>query len=88
MASQRDIRDHWRGSQRLTLVLMLIWFVVSFLIPFYARELSAINLFGWPLPFYMAAQGAPLVYVVIIGVYAVRMQALDREYRLDQDAQR
>lgn len=87
MASQRDIRDHWRSSQRLTLVLMLTWFLVSFVIPYYARPLSAISLFGWPLPFYMAAQGAPLVYVVIIGVYAVRMQTLDRKYGLDQEAQ-
>jgi putative solute:sodium symporter small subunit len=66
---------------------MLIWFVVSFVIPYYARELSAINLFGWPLPFYMAAQGTPLVYVVIIGAYAIRMRTLDLKYGLEQDAQ-
>ena len=62
----------------------MVWFVVSFLLPFFARQLETIHLFGWPLPFYMAAQGALLVYVVIIGIYASRMRGIDREYGVDE----
>jgi hypothetical protein len=39
-----------------------------------------LSVFGWPLSFYLAAQGASLIYLAIIGVYAWRMRVLDREY--------
>ena len=48
---------------------------------FFARELSGLIVFGWPLPFYMAAQGSMLVYLVIIGVYALAMKKIDAATR-------
>jgi putative solute:sodium symporter small subunit len=47
---------------------------------FFARDLAHLSLFGWPLSFYMAAQGASLVYLAIIGGYALHMRKLDREF--------
>jgi len=38
------------------------------------------TVFGWPLSFYLAAQGASLVYLAIIGAYAWQMRRLDRRY--------
>lgn len=58
--------------------LLLIWFVLTFVIIFFARELSGFSLFGWPISFYMAAQGATLIYVVIVGFYAWTMERLDK----------
>ncbi|MFZ4874928.1 DUF4212 domain-containing protein [Janthinobacterium sp. Mn2066] len=77
---------HWRKTQRLTLILLVIWLLTGFLTVFYARELLHLNLFGWPLPFYMAAQGASLVYLAIIGAYAWSMRRLDREFHRAQQA--
>lgn len=77
---------HWRKTQRLTLILLVIWLLTGFLTVFYARELLHLNLFGWPLPFYMAAQGASLVYLAIIAVYAWSMRRLDREFYRAQQA--
>ncbi|MGV8899874.1 MAG: DUF4212 domain-containing protein [Burkholderiaceae bacterium] len=68
---------HWRATKRLTAVLLLAWLIVTFVSIFYARELSALTLFGWPVSFYMIAQGVPLIYVVILGIYAWRMRILD-----------
>ena len=68
---------HWARVRRLTLALLLLWFIVTFGVIFFARELSALSLFGWPLPFYMAAQGSTLIYLLIIGVYALAMKKLD-----------
>ncbi|CAN5800542.1 hypothetical protein BH11PSE8_BH11PSE8_10260 [soil metagenome] len=67
---------HWRSVRRLTGVLMLIWFTVTFVVAFYARELSA-RFAGWPFSFWMAAQGAPIVYVLLVGWYARRMNRID-----------
>ncbi|GGY45886.1 DUF4212 domain-containing protein [Pseudoduganella albidiflava] len=72
---------YWRGTRRLTAILLAAWIATSFLAVFYARELADLTLFGWPLSFYLAAQGASLVYLAIIGIYAWRMRRLDRRHR-------
>ena len=71
---------HWRATRRLTLVLMTLWLCTGFGTVFFARELSHFSLFGWPLSFYMAAQGASLVSLAVIAFYAWRMRRLDRLY--------
>lgn len=68
---------YWRRVRLLTLALLLAWLGITFGVIFFARELSVLNLFGWPVPFYMAAQGTTLVYLLIIGVYALAMNKLD-----------
>ena len=71
---------HWRRTRRLTFVLMSLWLATGFCTVFFARELSRITIFGWPLSFYMAAQGASLVYLAIIGAYAWLMRRADQRY--------
>ena len=71
-------RDYWRRNLRVTVILLLIWFVVTFVVSYYARELSGITVFGFPLGFYMGAQGALLIYLLIVGFYAWYMNRLDR----------
>jgi len=71
---------HWRKTRRVTAILLLLWLATSFCAVFFARELTGLMLFGWPLSFYLAAQGASLVYLAIIGVYAWRMRWLDRQF--------
>lgn len=68
---------YWYRVRALTLTLLLLWFVVTFGVIFFARELAGLELFGWPVPFYMAAQGTTLIYLLIIGVYALAMKKLD-----------
>lgn len=77
--------EYWRRTRGLTAILMGVWFVVSFVLTFFARELSAWNFFGWPLSFYMSAQGSLIIFVVIIWLYARRMDRLDRQFRDDAD---
>lgn len=70
---------HWEQSRKLTLLLLALWLATGFGTVFFARELARFEVFGWPLSFYMAAQGASLVSLAIIGFYAWRMRRLDRE---------
>lgn len=80
MRLERKQRDYWRRNLRMTAWLLAVWFVVTFVVSYFARELSEINVFGFPLGFYMGAQGAPLIYLLIICWYARYMNQLDREY--------
>jgi putative solute:sodium symporter small subunit len=77
-------REYWSKNLSLTLILLVIWFVVTFIMGFFARELATINFFGWPLSFYMGAQGSLIIYVVIIGVYASKMRKLDEQYGVEE----
>jgi putative solute:sodium symporter small subunit len=72
--------DYWRKNLVVSAVLLLIWFIVTYVMAFYARELATINFFGWPLSFYMAAQGSLIIYVAIIGFYAWYMRKLDVDH--------
>ena len=72
-------KQYWQKNLRLTGVLLVIWFVVTFVVGWYARELQSIIVLGFPFSFYMGAQGALLVYVLLVGYYAYCMDRLDRE---------
>lgn len=73
---------YWLRTRQVTLLLLAIWFAVTFLSIWYARELTGLTLLGWPVSFYMAAQGSVLVYVAIIGAYAWWMGRLDAKYQV------
>jgi putative solute:sodium symporter small subunit len=79
--------DYWRRTLVLTGVLLGIWFVVTYVVAFFAVPLNEIKFFGFPLGFYMAAQGSLIVYVVIIGYYARVMNRRDTEYGVHEDGE-
>ncbi|MBI2307370.1 MAG: DUF4212 domain-containing protein [Rhodocyclales bacterium] len=72
--------EYWHKNLVVTGILLFIWFVVTFVASFYARELNSIVILGFPLGFYMGAQGSLVVYVLIIWYYARYMNNLDLEY--------
>ena len=75
--------EYWRKTLTVTGVLLAIWFVVTFVVAYFARDLQ-FNFFGWPFSFWVAAQGALIVYVLIIWYYARHMNRLDIEYGVDE----
>lgn len=75
---------HWRLNRLLVLGLLVGWLVVTFLVSYHARALS-FRFFGWPFSFWMAAQGALLVYLLVVILYARSMNWLDHDCRLAED---
>ena len=78
------VRRHWRLNLRITAALLALWFVVSFVVTYFARALNAV-FFGWPLSFWVAAQGALIVYVVLVCVYGRWMNRLDHALGVAED---
>ncbi|MGN6668506.1 MAG: DUF4212 domain-containing protein [Trinickia sp.] len=74
-------RRYWRFNVTLISVLMLIGFGFSFVVPLYARALLNVRIAGFRLPFYIGAQGAIIVYLLLIAVYIVAMTRADRRLR-------
>ncbi len=77
-------RHYWQKNLRITAVLMAIWFFVTYVIGYFARDLN-FTFFGWPFSFWVAAQGALIVYVIIIWYYARAMNRLDQEYGVAEE---
>ncbi|MQA08912.1 MAG: DUF4212 domain-containing protein [Pseudonocardiaceae bacterium] len=66
-------------------VLLTIWFVVSFGFGILLAEpLNAITVFGFPLGFWFAQQGSIYVFLVLILVYAIRMDRLDDKFGVSE----
>jgi putative solute:sodium symporter small subunit len=73
-------KEYWRKNLTMTAILLFVWFVLTFVIGYYARELHDVTILGFPFAFYMGAQGSLALYVVIIGVYAWYMNRQDKIY--------
>jgi putative solute:sodium symporter small subunit len=77
-------RAYWLRTRWLTAALLGVWLLVTFVPAWWAKELNHFSLFGWPVAFYMGAQGALIVYLLIIWTYARVMDRLDRRYDVDE----
>ena len=76
--------EYWHKNLVITGILLSIWFVATFVEAWFARELNTLTFFGFPLGFYMSAQGSLIIYVALIGIYALLMRKLDLEYNVDE----
>ena len=84
--TEQQKRDYWRYNLRLTTILLVIWFVVAYLLSgLFAGALNRFSFLGFPLGYYMAAQGSLVVFVVEIAVYARLMNRKDLEYGIREE---
>jgi putative solute:sodium symporter small subunit len=84
MQVSENHQAYWRKNLRITAILLAIWFVVTYVVAYFARELS-FEFFGWPFSFWVGGQGALVVYVLIIGFYARYMNRLDQEHGVAEE---
>jgi len=81
MALNKDAAQaYWRRTSSLMWTMLAIWFVFSFVVHFFAPSLNKISFLGFPLGFYMAAQGSLIVFVVAIFWYASKQNQIDAEF--------
>jgi putative solute:sodium symporter small subunit len=76
-------QEYWSINLRITGLLLALWFLVTFVLLFFARDLT-FTFFGWPFSFWVAGQGALIVYCLIIWYYARYMNNLDKEYGVSE----
>jgi putative solute:sodium symporter small subunit len=79
-------RRHWRANLRITGALLAIWAGVAFGVAWWARGLDFV-FFGWPFSFWVAAQGAPIFFLLIVVFYAGCMNRLDHAQGVSEDDQ-
>ena len=77
-------KQYWQKNLTLTGSLLVVWFVATFVIGWFARDLQSITFLGFPFSFFMGAQGAILIFVFLVWFYAYRMDKLDREFGVQE----
>ncbi|MEK9821426.1 MAG: DUF4212 domain-containing protein [Gammaproteobacteria bacterium] len=79
-------RAYWRANLMLMLMLLAVWFSVSFLAGIvFVDWLDQYRLFGYKLGFWFSQQGAIYFFVALIFIYAWRMNAIDRRFGVEEE---
>ncbi len=82
---QKKYNNYWKKNIRYVLILISIWFIVSFGFGiFFVEKLNQIRIGGFKLGFWFAHQGAIYVFVALIFIYVWLMNRLDKEYGVEE----
>jgi putative solute:sodium symporter small subunit len=76
---------HWRDTTRLMLIHLGIWIFFGYVIHMFVNVLNKVWFIGFPLGFYMAAQGSLIVFVVMLFVFARQQDNIDKKYGYAED---
>ena len=86
MSVNKDNHAYWRANIRLMLILLAIWFIVSFGFGIILVDwLNQYQFFGFKFGFWWAQQGSIYVFVILIFVYTAKMKRIDREHGVSDE---
>jgi putative solute:sodium symporter small subunit len=77
--------EYWHKTRNLMWFCLVVWFLFSFGIHLFVGALNQITILGFPLGFYLAAQGSLIVFVVLIFWFAYRQNRIDEEYGMAEE---
>jgi putative solute:sodium symporter small subunit len=76
---------YWNTNLKYLALLLIVWFVVSFLFGIvFAEYLNQFKFGGFPLGFWFAHQGAIYIFVILIFIYVYLMNRLDKKHDVDE----
>ena len=76
---------YWSRTSALMWTMFVIWLFFSFIVHFFVNQLNSIVILGFPLGFYMAAQGSLIAFVAMLFIFAKRQDTIDREEGVAED---
>lgn len=87
MASGDDAKRtaHWAKTRNLTFIILILWAIFAFVLPWNAYSLNAYTFIGFPLGYYFIAQGSLIAFVVLIFVHNWLQDRIDDEFGMTED---
>jgi putative solute:sodium symporter small subunit len=89
MAQSSSSRDeaHWQATTRLMFTHLGVWVFFGYIIHMFVKPLNniIIPILGFPLGFYMAAQGSLIIFVVMLFMFAKQQDRIDRQFGVAED---
>lgn len=81
---KKDADAYFRIRTTLVAIYLIIGFVASFGVVFFAEELSGFSINGFPFHYFMGAQGAVLIFILLLFINAIINDRIDKKFGLDQ----
>lgn len=85
MPTSNKLQEYWRKNLRVTAILLLTWFLATFGVIWFVRDLNRLTFLDFPLGFYMTSQGSLIIYVLLVWFYARYMNKLDKEHGVAEE---
>jgi len=86
MARKEELQAYWKQNVKYIAILLSIWFTVSYLFGIvFVDQLDRVKIFGFPLGYWFANQGAEVIFCLLIVAYVQLMNRLDRRYDVFED---
>jgi putative solute:sodium symporter small subunit len=71
---------HWENTTGLMLITLAIWFFFGYIIFMFGSDINSASFLGYPLAYYMCAQGSIIAFVVLIFWFANKQEKIDEEF--------
>jgi len=71
---------HWDKTRGLMMITLAIWFIFGYVVFMFGTSLNEGSFLGYPLAYYMCAQGSIIAFVVLIFWFANRQEKIDAEF--------
>ena len=71
---------YWAKTRGHMWITLLLWFFFSLVIFIFGSELNTMSFLGYPLAYYMTAQGSLLAFVVMLFWTANKQEKIDEEH--------
>jgi putative solute:sodium symporter small subunit len=84
-ANEEQRRRHWDKTRNLTIVILIIWAIFAFVLPWNAHALNSMSFIGFPLGFYFTAQGSLIAFVLLIWIQNMFQDKIDDEFGMHED---
>ncbi|MGC8767998.1 DUF4212 domain-containing protein [Calditerrivibrio sp.] len=86
MSNKEKLEMYWKENLKVIFILLVVWFVVSYLFGILmADALDSIKIAGFKLGFWFANQGSEVIFVILIYIYVVWMNAIDKKYDVHEE---
>lgn len=83
--SPDEMKAYWGKTSALMWTLLALWFFFSFVVHVFAQQLNTIHVLGFPIGFYMAAQGSLIAFVVMCFWNASAQNKIDEEFGVSDE---
>ncbi len=78
-------RGHWRATRALTIVVLILWILFGYVVPWNAKALDQFEFLGFPLGYYMVIQGSLFAFVILIFVQNMIQDRIDDKYGVAEE---
>ena len=76
--------QHWEKTKGLMIVTLAIWFFFGYVIFMFGESINSASFLGYPLAYYMCAQGSLIAFVVLLFWFANKQESIDEEFGFNE----